>query len=58
MTAHRRDSPSEWIFRSAPDPAAEPQTPEESLLGGREFARRRPGPDKVLRGLQVGGMIM
>ncbi|MFE3718870.1 PucR family transcriptional regulator [Streptomyces cyaneofuscatus] len=36
-----------------PDPAAEPRIPEESLLGDREFARRRLGLDKVLRGIRV-----
>ncbi|MEU3735108.1 helix-turn-helix domain-containing protein [Streptomyces sp. NPDC033538] len=35
------------------DPAGGRQMPEESLLGDREFARRRLGLDKVLRGIRV-----
>lgn len=35
------------------DPAADRAVPEESLLGDREFARRRLGLDKVLRGIRV-----
>ncbi|GAA1369466.1 PucR family transcriptional regulator [Streptomyces beijiangensis] len=35
------------------DPAADRAIPEESLLGDREFARRRLGLDKVLRGIRV-----
>lgn len=35
------------------DPAADRVVPEESLLGDREFARRRLGLDKVLRGIRV-----
>ncbi|MHA5048126.1 PucR family transcriptional regulator [Streptomyces sp. SD15] len=35
------------------DPAADRVIPEESLLGDREFARRRLGLDKVLRGIRV-----
>ncbi|MGI5472984.1 PucR family transcriptional regulator [Streptomyces sp. CA-132043] len=35
------------------DPAVERRIPEESLLGDREFARRRLGLDKVLRGIRV-----
>ncbi|MFQ6148077.1 PucR family transcriptional regulator [Streptomyces seoulensis] len=35
------------------DPTAERAVPEESLLGDREFARRRLGLDKVLRGIRV-----
>ncbi|MEU2681283.1 helix-turn-helix domain-containing protein [Streptomyces sp. NPDC007107] len=35
------------------DPAADRAVPEESLLGDREFARRRLGLEKVLRGIRV-----
>ncbi|MFE6764800.1 PucR family transcriptional regulator [Streptomyces sp. NPDC057689] len=35
------------------DPTADRVVPEESLLGDREFARRRVGLDKVLRGIRV-----
>ncbi|MGW1544472.1 hypothetical protein ACWCPM_30325 [Streptomyces sp. NPDC002309] len=35
------------------DPAADLVVPEESLLGDREFARRRLGLDKALRGIRV-----
>ncbi|EXU68081.1 hypothetical protein Z951_11605 [Streptomyces sp. PRh5] len=35
------------------DPVADRTVPEESLLGDREFARRRLGLDKVLRGIRV-----
>ncbi|WP_406465968.1 helix-turn-helix domain-containing protein [Streptomyces sp. NBC_00111] len=35
------------------DEAADHAVPEESLLGDREFARRRIGLDKVLRGIRV-----
>ncbi|MGY0021428.1 PucR family transcriptional regulator [Streptomyces sp. YJ-C3] len=35
------------------DPAADWKVPEESLLGDREFARRRLGLDKVLHGIRV-----
>ncbi|MFD0019909.1 PucR family transcriptional regulator [Streptomyces sp. NPDC058382] len=35
------------------DPASGRVVPEESLLGDREFARRRLGLDKVLRGIRV-----
>ncbi|MFJ9173675.1 PucR family transcriptional regulator [Streptomyces sp. NPDC102360] len=35
------------------DPSADRPVPEESLLGDREFARRRIALDKVLRGIRV-----
>ncbi|MFG3248815.1 PucR family transcriptional regulator [Streptomyces sp. NPDC048187] len=35
------------------DPGSDRAMPEESLLGDREFARRRLGLDKVLRGIRV-----
>ncbi|MER7841543.1 helix-turn-helix domain-containing protein [Streptomyces sp. NPDC096040] len=35
------------------DPATDRAIPEESLLGDREFARRRLGLDKVLHGIRV-----
>lgn len=35
------------------DPTAERPIPEETLLGDREFARRRLGLEKVLRGIRV-----
>ncbi|MET7743356.1 helix-turn-helix domain-containing protein [Streptomyces sp. NPDC005385] len=35
------------------DPSADRDIPEESLLGDREFARRRLGLDKMLRGIRV-----
>ncbi|MFE6933036.1 PucR family transcriptional regulator [Streptomyces sp. NPDC057699] len=41
-----------------PDPAAGLRIPEESLLGDREFARRRLGVDKVLRGIRVAQTVL
>ncbi|MFH8802126.1 PucR family transcriptional regulator [Streptomyces sp. NPDC017936] len=35
------------------DPGSDRAMPEESLMGDREFARRRLGLDKVLRGIRV-----
>ncbi|MGW1295419.1 PucR family transcriptional regulator [Streptomyces sp. NPDC002533] len=41
-----------------PDPGAGRRIPEESLLGDREFARRRLGLDNVLRGIRVAHAVL